>query len=82
MNKSTCGLIVVMEHTKQAISTAGARTIADELGISVQAVYKWGKVPAEHCPTVERLCKGAIRCEDMRPDVDWAYLRGTKKKAA
>lgn len=26
---------------------------------------------------IERESRGEIRCEDLRPDVDWAYLRGT-----
>lgn len=26
---------------------------------------------------IERESLGAVRCEDLRPDVDWAYLRGT-----
>lgn len=31
---------------------------------------------------IERESKGAVRCEEMRPDVDWGYLRGTKHKRA
>lgn len=30
---------------------------------------------------IERESGGVVRCEDTRPDVDWAYLRGTKKAA-
>ncbi len=26
---------------------------------------------------IERESLGVVRCEEMRPDVDWAYLRGT-----
>lgn len=26
---------------------------------------------------IERESGGKVRCEDLRPDVDWAYLRGT-----
>lgn len=26
---------------------------------------------------IERESGGAVRCEDLRPDVDWAYIRGT-----
>ncbi len=36
------------------------------------------KFPAEHCPTVERATRergDAVLCEDLRPDVDWSYLR-------
>lgn len=35
---------------------------------------------------IERESNGSVVCEDMRPDVDWAYLRGlpsaSAKKAA
>lgn len=31
---------------------------------------------------IERETKGAVRCEDLRPDVDWAYLRGTAAVSA
>lgn len=30
---------------------------------------------------IERETKGAVTCEDLRPDVDWQYLRGTQKAA-
>lgn len=26
---------------------------------------------------IERESNGAVRCEELRSDVDWAYLRGT-----
>lgn len=32
------------------------------------------------CINLERETGGVIRCEDLRPDVDWAYLRNTKPK--
>ena len=27
---------------------------------------------------IDRESGGAVRCEDMRPDVDWAYVRGSR----
>ncbi len=81
--KSTCGLIVGMKAISKAIQEVGAKAIADACdGISVQAVHKWadGNVPADRCPTIERLTSGAVRCEELRPDVDWAVLRGTERK--
>ena len=30
---------------------------------------------------IERESGGAVRCEDLRPDVDWAYIRSTHRKA-
>jgi DNA-binding transcriptional regulator YdaS (Cro superfamily) len=31
------------------------------------------------CINIDRESRGAVRCEDLRPDVDWAYLRGSAK---
>jgi len=38
-----------------------------------------GKVPADYCPTIERVTGGAVRCEDLRPDVEWSVLRRLTK---
>ena len=51
----------------------------------MQTVCNWslrGNVPAEHCPAIERATKGAVRCEDIRPDVDWAVLRNSSERVA
>lgn len=50
-------------------------------------VYQWTKtrVPAERCPQIEQATGGLVRCEDLRPDVQWSVLRGnplTTKEAA
>lgn len=76
-----------IEIIKLAIEGAGGTAnVARELKCSTQAVYFWqtGKrtLPAEHCPALERMNEGRIRCEQLRPDVDWTYLRGTKKTKA
>ena len=34
------------------------------------------------CINIERESIGAVTCEQLRPDVDWQYLRGTKKAAS
>lgn len=55
--------------------------LASEIGVAPSVVSQWKNgvrnVPADRCPAVERATEGAVRCEDLRPDVDWAYLRGT-----
>lgn len=40
--------------------------------------YASGKkqIPAERCPTIERLTDRAVTCEELRPDVEWHVLRG------
>lgn len=34
------------------------------------------------CIAFERESARAVTCEQLRPDVDWAYLRGTRRKRA
>lgn len=73
-----------MNSIKDAINLAGsASALALLVGVSPQAVCFWRdkkrKIPADKCPLIERVTDGAIRCEALRPDVEWAYIRGTAK---
>lgn len=64
---------------KRAVKAAGgAAAVASLFEISTVSVYEWidkDRIPAERCPGLERAGKSVVRCEEMRPDVDWAYLR-------
>lgn len=31
------------------------------------------------CINIDRETKGQVKCENLRPDVDWAYIRSTGK---
>lgn len=66
-------------HIKQVVDDAGGTAVvADACGLGVTAIYNWisrGVVPAEHCPTLELLCKGKHRCESMNGSVKWWVLR-------
>lgn len=44
-----------------------------------QTVQAWlkSRVPAEYCPTIERETGGAVRCEELRPDIEWHVLRSS-----
>lgn len=56
----------------------GITKFAKSLGLkSHMVVYQWTKtrVPAEHCPAIERETGAVIRCEDLRPDIEWCVLR-------
>lgn len=62
-----------------------AKKLADAIGRGVlrQNVEHWLKskrVPSDHCPAIERATNGAVTCEELRPDVDWAVLRGTSRR--
>lgn len=76
-----------MNNVQKSIQLLGGPSkAAVVLGVTTQAVCFWrdGKrtFPAELCPTAERATGGKVRCEDLRPDVDWAILRQTAAKDA
>jgi DNA-binding transcriptional regulator YdaS (Cro superfamily) len=64
--------------------TALAALISTEiLPVGQSHVSMWlarGNVPAEYCPAIER--ETGVRCEDLNPKVDWAFLRDSIGKAA
>ncbi|MBP6897323.1 MAG: helix-turn-helix domain-containing protein [Pseudacidovorax sp.] len=70
-----------MDHpVDRAAKCVGSQSaLAVALGVNKTAVSQWKekgrRVPAEHCPRIERLTAGAVRCEELRPDVAWDVLR-------
>ncbi len=54
--------------------------MAELLGVKPPTVNQWvhlvKKIPAERCVLIEKLTHGKVKCEDLRSDVDWSYLRG------
>ena len=70
-----------MEHPiDRAARIVGTQAaIAKGLNVSKTAVSQWKdegrRVPAEHCPLIERATKGLVTCEELRPDVAWDVLR-------
>ena len=68
-------------HLKHYVETerGAAANLARVLGVSPVMVSQWASgvkaVPAERCPVIERATGGAVRCEELRPDVEWNVLR-------
>lgn len=58
--------------------------LAKALGVHPVLVHQWSKgkrrIPAERCPAIEKATAGAVRCEELMPDIDWAYLRRSRSK--
>lgn len=63
-----------------------ARQLAKDLGVNPVVISQWRtgvrRVPAERCPSIEEATAGAVTCEELRPDVDWNFLRGTAKRSS
>lgn len=74
----------------QYLKTTTQSDFAKLIGVTPGMVHQWSKgirpVAAERCPEIEKATGGAVTCEELRPDIDWAYLRSTGcrrgKKAA
>lgn len=47
-----------------------------------QVAYKHRRPNAGLAIDIERESGGAVTCEELRADVDWAYLRSSGSKAA
>jgi DNA-binding transcriptional regulator YdaS (Cro superfamily) len=77
-----------MEHPiDRAAKLLGSQVaLANALGVTKAAVGQWKdegrRVPAEHCPAIERLTDGVVTCEELRPDVAWGVLREPTKAIA
>lgn len=63
-----------------------AAKLAEAINAFGSDVSNWAAgnrpVPAERCPAIEEATNGLVRCEDLRPDVNWAVLRNQTAKAA
>ncbi len=64
-----------------ALSVAEQTAFAIRCGTSIgylrKALAVRAKIGEGLCIAIERESGGAVRCEYLRPDVDWAYLRGS-----
>lgn len=76
-----------IDQAARIIGSAAA--LARLLGVTRGAVTQYKedgrRIPAEHCPVIERETKArgeAVRCESLRPDIDWSVLRQTPPELA
>lgn len=60
------------------------KDLARQLEVTPAMIWQWAndhrRVSAEQAIAIERATDGAVTCEELRPDVDWAYLRGSRKR--
>lgn len=77
-----------MTPLERAIEIAGGvAALASAIDVATSAPSMWKKrekVPAEHCPAIERVTRRKaaenpelepVTCEQLRPDVAWEVLR-------
>lgn len=61
---------------------AFARRCGTSVGYLRKAASAGQKLGGALCIAIERESRRAVVCEEIRPDVDWAYLRGTSPAAS
>lgn len=63
-----------------------ATQLGKDIGVNASLISQWAsgvrQIPAERCPEIEKATKGMVTCEELRPDVNWSYLRGTLPRSA
>lgn len=60
---------------------AFAQACGTTVGQIKQVAYNKARRAGESLAiNIERETDGCVRCEDLRPDVDWAYIRSTAGK--
>ncbi len=71
---------------KEYCELHGQKGLARAIGVPPPLVSQWvngvRRVPAERCPAIERATGGLVRCEELRPDVDWAVLRARGRRGS
>ncbi len=56
---------------------AYARRCGTSIGYLRKAISKGQRLGSELCILLDRESQRAVRCDVLRPDVDWAYVRST-----
>jgi DNA-binding transcriptional regulator YdaS (Cro superfamily) len=68
-----------LSRDEQAAFSSRCKTT---VGYLRKAISIKQRIGSDLCILLERESCGNIRCEDIRPDVDWAYLRQTPASRA
>jgi DNA-binding transcriptional regulator YdaS (Cro superfamily) len=62
---------------RRAMEKVGGPTeLGKRIGCSAQRICNWaarGTLPVEYCPKIEEAT--GVTCEELRPDVNWTYMR-------
>ena len=72
---------------RKAVDLVGGNSkLSKLLSVRPPTVSQWisgvRQVPIERCIQIEDVTKGQVRCEDLRPDINWAVLRQTPQDKA
>jgi len=72
-------MLVTMQLADYLSERGKVNVLAASIGIPAALLSQWKtgarQVPAERCPDIEAATSGAVTCEELRPDINWAVLR-------
>ena len=57
-----------------------ARRCGTTIGYLRKAIYAGQRFDVGLLVAIERESNGSVRCEDLRPEINWSVLRGTSQK--
>ena len=69
------------EAFDKAVRFAGSSAaLARGIGLTPWAVSKWNieKIPEDRCEDIEKFTKGQVKAEELRPDINWKYVRQSR----
>ncbi|ENW81333.1 hypothetical protein F909_02624 [Acinetobacter sp. ANC 3929] len=68
----------------KAIKIAGSKSaLARGIEITPWALSKWNfeKIPEDRCLPIEKFTNGRVKAEELRPDINWLYVRSTQNSS-
>ncbi|AKI27157.1 transcriptional regulator [Moraxella catarrhalis] len=72
-----------MTALQRAIHIVGSGSeLARRIGLTAWAVNKWNphQVPKNRCLAIEKATDGQVTAEELRPDINWQYVRQNQDK--
>lgn len=70
-------LLTHLNSLPVAEQAAFAQRCGTTVGYLRKAASVGQRLKAEVCINIDRESARAVTCEELRPDIDWAYLRGS-----
>ena len=80
INNQRCSIVIMNTIIQKAVIILGSKiALANKLGVKQQYISNWihrdKQIPSDFCIPIEKATDCQITCEELRPDIDWAYLR-------
>lgn len=68
------------------LDRGNSAALARAVGVAAPTVSQWAagtkKPSIENCKRIEFATAGAVTCGELRPEVNWQYVRGLQSESA